>query len=183
MNFAEQPDPVVSEAKFQDLEALWNGILGLEANIDMVRSRMESLLAEMEAAWQRPLTPEEKFYALNADVSQWSRAKNRVHHALPKMREFIHRAVWAAGTPERKKLAELIKACIQPRVPFPEMDEVSNQLESLRKERQVLSAHGVTIYKDCKIIALDVQGALRTLQAHAASRATKKRAAAKGKRK
>ena len=175
--------PEVSEAKWQDLEGLWNGILGLEANIDTVRIRMESLLAEMEAAWQWSLTPEEKFHALNADVSQWTKAKNRVHHSLPKMREFIHRAVWAAGTPERKKLAELIKNYIEPRVPFPELDELADQLESLRKERQVLSAHGVTVYQDCKTIAMEVQGALRTLQANAKARRTKQRGAAKGKRK
>jgi hypothetical protein len=179
----EGSGPEVAETKWQDLEALWNGILGLEANIDMVRIRMESLLAEMEAAWQRPLTSEEKFHALSADVSQCNKAKNRVHHALPKLREFIHRAVWATGTPERKKLAELIKTKIQPRVPFPELDEAAAQLESLRKERQVLSAHGATVYQDCKMIATEVQGALRTLQAHAAARATTKRAEAKGKRK
>ena len=84
-------------------------------------------------------------------------------------------AVWALGAPERKKLGELFKTCIQTRVPFPEMGKVAEQLESLRKDRQVLSAQGVTVYQECKSISADIQGALRTLQSNAAANAIKKR--------
>src|SRR5262249_39007422 len=106
-----------------------------------------------------------------------------VRFALPKAKDFIHRSTWAAGTPERKKLEELFKNHIQPRIPFPEVDQLVEQLESLLKDRQVLSAHGVSIYQDCKNIAADVQGALRTLQNNAAANAIKKRDAlgARGK--
>ena len=48
----------------------------------------------------------------------------------------------------------------------------------LLKDRQVLSAHGNSVYQECKSISADVQGALRTLQANAASNAAKKRGAA-----
>jgi hypothetical protein len=167
--------PTVPEAVWQDLEARWNAILGLEASIDMMRISMESLRSELEASRGRQLRSEEKFYALNADVAQWTKAKSRVHYALPKLREFIHRAVWALGAPERKKLDELFKTCIQPRVPFPEMGQVAEQLESLRKHRQVLSGQGVSLYQDGKNISAEVQGALRTLQANAKSRAIHKR--------
>jgi hypothetical protein len=128
------------------------------------------------------LTGDEKVHAQNADVAQWNKAKTRIHHALPKLREFIHRSTWATGGPDRKKLEELFKSHIRPRIPFPQMDQVMEQLESLLKERQVLSAHGVSVYQDCKSISADVQGALRTLQTNAAANATRKRgAAAKGK--
>ena len=53
----------------------------------------------------------------------------------------------------------------------------------LRKDRQVLSAQGVTVYQECKAISGDIQAALRTLQSNAAVRASKKKggAGAKGK--
>jgi hypothetical protein len=111
------------------------------------------------------------------DVAQWTKAKSRVQFVLPKVREFIHRATWATSAPERKKLGELFKDYVPRRIPFPEMDQVAVQLESLLKNRQVLAAHGASILQDSKVIAAEVQGALRTLQRNAAAKATKKRAA------
>lgn len=179
----ESDQPEVPEAKWQDLEARWNAILGLEASIDTLRISMESLRSEMEASSRRTLTADEKVHALNADVAQWNKAKNRIVYAVPKVREFIHRSTWATGTPERKSLEELFKTHVRPRTPFPGMDRVVEQLECLLKDRQVLSAHGVSVYQECRSIVGDVQGTLRTLQSNAASNATRKRgaAAAKGK--
>jgi hypothetical protein len=168
--------PEIPEAKWQHLEARWNAILGVEASMDTLRMSMEALRAEMDASARKTLTSDEKVHALNADVAQWSKAKSRVHYALPKVSEFIHRSTWAAGTPERKKLGELFKSHIRPRVPFPEMDQVVEQLESLLKDRQVLSAHGMAVYQECKSISAQIQGALRMLQSNAAARATKNRA-------
>jgi hypothetical protein len=53
----------------------------------------------------------------------------------------------------------------------------------MQKSRQVLSAHGATIYQECKGIAADVQGTLRTLQSGASGKARDRRraAGAKGK--
>jgi hypothetical protein len=179
----ESGGPEVPEEKWQDLKARWNAILALEASIDTLRISMEALRAEMEASTRKTLMGDEKVHALNADVAQWNKAKTRVLYALPKMREFIHRSTWAAGSPERKKLEELFKNHIRPRIPFPEMDRVTEELESLLKDRQVLSAHGVSVHQECKSIAADVQEALRTLQSNAAANAAKKRGApaARGK--
>jgi hypothetical protein len=176
-------EPEIPEEKWQDLEARWNAILHLEASIDTLRISMESLRAEMEASSRKMLAGDEKVHALNADVAQWTKAKSRVLYGLPKAREFIHRSTWATGTPERKKLEELFENHIRPRIPFPQMDQVVEQLENLLKDRQVLSAHGVTVYQECKSMSADVQGALRTLQSNAAANATKKRGAtaARGK--
>jgi hypothetical protein len=168
----------IPEARWQDLEARWNAILGLEASIDTLRISMESLRNELESSSRRGLTPDEKVHAFNADVAQWSKAKNRIVYALPKLREFIHRSTWAVGTPERKKLEEVVKNHIRPRVPLPEMDRLVEQLESLLKDRQVLSAQGVAVQQECKSILGDVQGTLRTLQGNAAANAARKRGAA-----
>jgi uncharacterized protein YoxC len=170
-------------AKWQDLEARWKVILVLEATMDALRTSMEGLRSEMEAASKKTLTTEEKLHALRADVAQWSKAKIRVHHALPKVREFIHRSTWALGSPERKQLGELYRNHIQPHIPFPQLDKALEQLESMQKDRQVLSAHGGTIYHECKSISADVQGALRTLQSNAATNARRKKGGtgAKGK--
>jgi hypothetical protein len=175
--------PEIPEAKWQELESRWNAILGLEASMETLRISMDALRAEMEATSRKTLTADEKVHALNADVAQWNKAKSRVLFALPKAREFIHRSTWAAGTPERKELEELFKNHVRPRVPFPQMDQVVEQLESLLKARQVLSAQGVSVYQECKGISADVQGALRTLQSNAAANATKRRGAtgARGK--
>jgi hypothetical protein len=172
--------PEVPEAKWQELEARWNAVLGLEASIDTLRISMEALRAEMEASWRRALTSEEKVHALNADVAQWNKAKSRLPHALPKAREFIHRSTWAAGAPERKKLEELYKDHIRTRIPFPEMDQAARQLDCLLKDRQALSAHGASAYQECKSVSAEVQRVLQALQGNAAANAAKKRGAAAG---
>ena len=112
---------------------------------------------------------------LRADVARWERAKSRIQYAVPKMKDFIHRSIWAMGSPERKRLEELYKNHIQPHIPFPRMADVLKRLEELRKDRQVLSAHGKTVYQECKGISAEVQGALRTLQHNAPANARKKK--------
>jgi hypothetical protein len=171
----ENCEPEIPEAKWQDLEARWNAILGLEASIDTLRMSMEVLRAELEASSSKPLTAEAKVHALQADVAQWNKAKSRTLFTLPKLREYIHRSTWAAGTPERKNLEELFKNHIRPRIPCPQMDQVGEQLESLLKDRQVLSAHGVSVYQEGKSLSAEIQGTMRTLQSNAAAKATKKR--------
>jgi hypothetical protein len=171
----------VPEEKWQELESRWKAIQGVEASIDTLRISMESLRGEMEASSRRTLTMDEKVHALNADVAQWTKAKTRATYALPKAREFIHRATWAPGAPERKKLEEIVENHIRPRVPFPEMDQVVEQLENLLKDRQVLSAQGVTVYQECKSISADVQAAFSTLLSGAAAKARKARDAARKK--
>jgi uncharacterized protein YoxC len=180
---AESDELEIPSAKWQDLEARWKAILSLEATIETLRINMEGLRAEMEALSKRTLTTEEKLHALRADVAQWNKGKNRLHHALPRLKESIHRCTWAMGSPERKKLEEIYKNHIQPHIPLPQMDKVLEQLEYMKKDRQVLSAHGVTVYQECKSISADVQGALKTLQSNAAANACKKRreTGAKGK--
>jgi hypothetical protein len=173
--------PEIAEEKWQDLEARWEVILGLEATIDTLRISMEGLRSELEASSRRMMTTEEKVHAFNADVAQWNKAKNRVHHALPKLREFLHRATWAKGTPERKKLEEIVENHIRPRIPCPEIHKVGEQLENLLKDRQVLSAHGVAVNQECKSISLEIQGAYRTLQNNAAANARKKMGEARKK--
>lgn len=177
------PEADVDEVRWQELEARWNIILGIEASIDTLRISMESLRAEMEAASRRALSSEEKLHAYNADVAQWNKAKSRVTYALPKVRDYIHRSTWAAGTPERKALEERIKNFVLKRIPFPELGKMMEQLDYLLKDRQVLSAHGVTVYQECRSVAGDLQSALSNLQNNARNNGIKKRAqtVAKGK--
>jgi hypothetical protein len=177
----ESREPEIPEEKWQDIEARWRTIEGLEATMDTLRIRMEGLRGEMEASSRRTLTMDEKVHALNADVLQWNKAKARIVYALPKVREFIHRATWAIGAPDRKKLGEIVKDYIRPRIPFPELNQVVEQLENLLKDRQVLAAQGVTVCQECESVAADVQGALRTLQSNAAANARNKRDAARKK--
>jgi hypothetical protein len=178
---SERTEPEISSAKWHDLEARWKAILGVEATVDGLRQRMEGLRAEMEAAFKKTLTTEEKVHALNSDVAQWNTAKSRVPYSLPKVKEFIHRATWIMGTPERKKLAELFKIQAQPPALIPEMDKVPEQLDNLLKDRQVLSANGMTVYQECKSISANIQGAFRTLQSNASANAHKKRSETRAK--
>jgi hypothetical protein len=171
----------ISLAKWQDLEARWKAIVAIEATMDTLRISMEGLRTEMEASSRKTLTAEDKLHALRADVAQWTKAKTRVHHALPKIKDFIHRSIWATGAPERKQLEELYKNNIHPRIPLPQMDKLLEQLENMQKDRQVSSAHGVAVYNECKRISADVQGILRTLQSNAAANAYKKKRAARAK--
>ena len=85
--------------KWQALEACWRAILGLEASIDALRLGMGGLGSEMESAFKRSMTVEEKVNALQSDIAQWNKGKSRIHYALPKLREFIHRATWASAAP------------------------------------------------------------------------------------
>lgn len=171
---AEGGEAAAVTPEWQDLEARWNAILAVEAGIDALRVTMEGVRVELEAAWSKALSPEDKLNALRADVAQWQKAKNRIHHALPKLREFVHRATWAAGTPERKKLGEFFDSRAAG-APLPEPAGLSEQLEYLLKDRQILSSQGVTVHQECKTILSEIQGALRTLQINAASNARQKR--------
>jgi uncharacterized protein YoxC len=167
--------------KWQALEACWKTILGLEASIDTTRISMDGLRAEMEAAFKKTLNVEEKLNCLQSDVAQWNKAKSRVHYALPKVREFIHRATWALAVPERKRLEEIHKAHIEPRIPFPDVDQIREQLEHLQKDRQVLFTTGNAVYQECRGITAEIQRALSTLQRNAADNARRKREAKRQK--
>ncbi len=173
----ESGEPEIASAKWQELEPRWKVILGLEASIDTLRISMEGVRTEMEASLKRMLTAEEKLNALSVDVVLWNKAKSRVHYALPKAKEFIHRAIWAKGTPEWKRLNEFFKNPIGAHLPLPEIDKVLEELEFLRKDRQVLSTHGATVYQECKSIVADVESALRRLQSNAAKRPARKKGA------
>jgi hypothetical protein len=178
---AEGCQPEIPEEKWQELEGRWKTILGLEATIDTLRITMEALQTDMQGSLKKTLATEEKLHALHADVAIWNKAKARVHYVLPKLREAIHRATWAVGAPERKKLDELLKNYVEPRIPFPEIDKVLEQLEYLLKDRQVLSANAMTVYQECKNVSADVQGALRTLLSNSAANAERKRRAGRAK--
>ena len=178
----DESDPQdVPPEKWQALEALWRSVLGLEVSIDTLRLSMESLRAEMEAAFKKPLTVEDKLHALQADVAVWTKAKSRIHYALPKVREYIHRATWAAAVPERKALEEVHEHHIEPRVPLPGLDHVRERLEHLQKDRQVLFGQGNVVYQEGRGILAEIQRALSTLQRNAADRARKEREARRQK--
>ena len=172
----EVGEPEAPPAKWQALETRWKVVLASEAAIDHLRLRAESLQAELEASLNRTLTTEEKTHALNADVAQWNKAKHRAHYALPKAREFVHRATWATGTPERKKLGEFFKHDTRPDVSLPQAGKLAEELDKLLKVRQVLSAQGTAVCQECKRHTVAVQSALRTLQGNAAANALRKRA-------
>jgi hypothetical protein len=173
----EDREPENVSPSWQDLDARWNSILALEASIDTLRLTLEGIRVELEASWKKALTPEEKLNAIRADVAQWEKAKNRILFALPKVRDFVHRATWAMGMPERKELEEFFKEHNGPDIPAPELGRVPDELESLLKNRQVLSALGTSVFQECKGISADIQGALTRLQSNAATKARQKREA------
>ena len=177
----ESSAPQVPPEQWQALDAVWKSILVLEASIDSLRVSVGGLRVEMEAAFKKPMNVEEKVNALQSDVSQWTKAKNRIHYALPKVQEFVHRATWTLALPERKKLEEVVKNHIEPRVALPELDQVRAQLEHLQKERQVLFAQGNTVCQECRGIMAEIQRAFSALQRNAADRARQKRSAAREK--
>jgi len=174
------PDAEIPAGMWEDLDSRWKSILSLEASIDTLRGSMESLRAETEGALKKTLNMEEKLHAGRADLTHWTKEKKRAQDALPKLRDALHRSVWAVGAPERKRLEALYEDHIQPRVPFPRMAEVLKELEALQKTRQVLYSHGQTVYQETRAIVGSVHTALRTLQSNAAANAKKKREAASG---
>jgi hypothetical protein len=175
------PEQDIPPEQWQALDALWAAVLSLEARIESLRLSVDGLRAEMETAFRKPLGVEEKVHGLQSDVAQWNRAKNRIHYALPKAREFVHRATWATAAAERKRLEELVKSHIEPRVPFSERNEVREQLEHLQKDRQLLLAQGTAVTQECRGILAEVQRSLGTLQRNAADIARKKRSAGREK--
>ena len=178
MNSSEQEVP---PEQWQALEASWKTILGLEASIESLRLSMDSLRAELEAAFKKTLAVEDKLHALQVDVVQWNKAKSRIHYVLPKVREYIHRAIWASGAPERKRLEEIFEKYIEPRIPLPEIDQLPEQLGHLQKDRQVLFGQGNSVYQEGRAILAETQRALSTLQRNAANRAREKRSAKREK--
>lgn len=179
----ESVDPEVLAKTWLNLQTRWRAVLGLEATIDTARLTVGGLEREMQTLSQKTLTPEEKLHGLNADVAQWNQAKSRAHFGMPKAREFVHRATWAQGDADRKRLVELFKNDARPDMPFSQMTALVEELEHLVKQRQVLSAHGVSAQQECKRICDDIRRAYQTLKSNAAANADRKRRAAgpKGK--
>lgn len=163
------------------LEARWKTILGLEVSIDTLRLNMDGIRSEMEGAFKKALGVEEKVHALQADVLQWNKAKSRVHYALPKVREFVHRATWATGVHERKRVEELVTKHIEPRIPHPDMDQVRDRLDHLQKDRQVLFGQGNSVFQECRVILAEIERALNALKRNAANVARNKRSAGREK--
>lgn len=177
----ESSEEEVPPEVWQGLEAIWKSILGIEASIDSARLSVDGLRGEMETAFKKPLGVEEKTNALQADIAQWSKAKNRIHFALPKAREFVTRATWASAVPERKTLEEVYTLFVEPRHPLLDVDKVRGELEHLRKDRQLLFAQGNAVQQECRGILAEVQRALSTLQRNAADNARRKRDAKRQK--
>jgi hypothetical protein len=167
--------PEIAIETWQTLDGLWKSILGLEANIDGARLGMGGLRSEMESAFKKTLGLEEKLHASQADVLAWNQAKNRIHYALPKAKEFVHRATWALTVPERKRLEEVVRTHVDPRIPFADVDKVREEMEHLQKARQVLFAQGNSVNQECRGILNEVQRALSTLQRNATNNARKKK--------
>jgi hypothetical protein len=157
------------------LETAWKSIATLESTIDGLRLSMGGLASEMDSAFKRPLSTEDKLHALQADMAQWSKAKSRITYSLPKVREFVHRATWAAAAEDRRQLAAIAKQHIEPRVPFANPNETRRKLELLLKDRQVLLAQGNAVNQECRSILSEVQRAASTLQRNASERAKNKR--------
>lgn len=165
----------ISPEQWQGLDALWKSILGLEASIDGYRLGMSGQLSAMEAEFRRTLTAEVKQHASQADLGQWNAAKSRLHYALPKAREFVHRATWAATMPERKQAEELVRVLIEPRDPRLDVGVAREDLQHLLKARQVLLAQGTAVSQECRSLTAEAQRTLNTLQRNAADAARKKR--------
>jgi hypothetical protein len=178
---ADTSESVIASANWHDLEARWKAILVLEVTINTIRASMESLLIELDSSLKKPLTIEEKSYGLRADISHWEQTKKRAQFVLPKIRDFIHRSVWAEGSPERKRLEEVYRDHIQPRIRLPELDGVLKRLEDLQKDRQVLAALGKAVQQEARGVAGEVQGALRTLHNNAVANAKRKKGESKNK--
>lgn len=181
MNAATPPSEAVPPEKWHALDSCWRSIVGLEANVESLRLTMESLRGEMERAFNQSLGFDERLHASPADVAQWNSAKNRLHYALPKAREFTHRASLALTGAERKRLGELHQNHIAPRVPFPRMDQELEHLEHLLKDRQVLLAQGNAAQQECRSALAGVEGALSTLRRNAADNARRKASAERTK--
>ncbi len=174
----EPDEPKQTQAKWQELVTRWNTILGIEVTIDTLRQRMESLRSELESSSNKSLSADEKLNALNADVAQWNKAKSRARYVVPRLKEFIHRATWVMGTPERKKLEESFKKDAES---LDNLAELDHELQILFKDRQILSAQGVTGYQEGRASCDDIQKCYSALQRNAASNAVKKRVATRAK--
>lgn len=170
----------ISDAQWIDYETRWKAILGLEAAIDTQRISMESLVVQMENSFKKQLSIEDKLHALRGDISNWTKAKSRIHTALPKMRDFIHRSVWAAGAPEWRKMETIFKENIEPRIPFASTFDIVSELELLQKARHILQSYGKTVYQESRAIATECENTLRTLQSNALANAKQKKSANSG---
>lgn len=171
-------DPKQALIKWQELQARWNNILGMEVTIDTLRQRMESLKSEIESESARAMTTDEKLNSLNADVAQWNKAKSRARYVLPRIKEYIHRATWVLGTPERKTLEETFKkdaACPS------NLAELDRELQILLKDRQILAAQGTTCHHEGRSSCDEIKKTHQTMHRNAAANAVKKRAITRAK--
>lgn len=171
-------DPKKVLIKWQELQARWNNILGLEVTIDTLRQRMESLRGEIESESARHMSTDEKINAMNADVAQWNKAKSRSRYVLPRIKEYIHRATWVLGTPERKNLEEIFNKDAECPGNLAELDR---ELQILLKDRQILAAQGTSCHHEGRSSCDEIRNTHQTMHRNAAANAVKKRAITRAK--
>jgi hypothetical protein len=86
----ERGELEIPSAKWEDLEARWKAILGIEATLDTLRISMEGLLAEMEASLTKTLTVE-----LQSNAAANANRKKRA--AAPKGKFFKQIRRWSGA--------------------------------------------------------------------------------------
>jgi len=75
------------------------GHLGFGSGIETCASVWKASLWKWKT-YGEAIDDRRKAYAPRADVAQWTKAKNRVHNAVPKLKEVIHRSTWRWDRPK-----------------------------------------------------------------------------------
>ena len=132
----------ITPEQWNDLASRWDKIALLESEISRIRTEAERLCAKLDSLWNTTLTLEDK-YASRLDIAKWEEAKKRIPHLRPELIGFLKswNSIAAASIETKSRFVELIKTRNSSFSQM-EMSNALNELESIRKNRQVWISRG-----------------------------------------
>jgi hypothetical protein len=129
-------------AVFSRIEADWNAILLMENHQDAARKQLNGMQMRLNAL-NRDLNVEEARAADSADRVDWQEARRWLRDVAARVSRFIkeHDVGTTSNAGMRLQFESIYREHVQPRRPFPGMEQSAREFEMHRKTMQHLLAN------------------------------------------
>jgi hypothetical protein len=128
-----------NDAMFSAIEADWNAIRILEAQLGGLRKQLNSQLTKLTSL-NRDLSPDERLAADNADTRDWQDARRWLRDGAAVLSRVLkaHDIGVTSAAGNRNQFEDLIDRVVTPRRPIDGLATIQQQFESHRKTVQSL---------------------------------------------
>jgi len=140
-NLKAVPMTAAAEGMLSAMDADWNAILQMEAQLAQLRKQLNTAQGRLQAM-NRDFTPDERQAADSNDVKNWQDARRFLRDAAGHTSRYIreHDVGVTSAAGQRNRFEDLYKTRIAPRQAFEGMATVQHELEAYRKQVQAFLA-------------------------------------------